>query len=60
MEVENMTEKELITITIDRYTDLQRVKRANGGHENQELDYLIKITVAKLSSMSVNVKDLSF
>lgn len=36
MEVENMTEKEWITITIDRYIDLQRVKRANGGHENQD------------------------
>lgn len=54
-----MTEKELITITIDRYTDLQRVKKANGEHENPELDYLIKVTTAKLSSMGVNVEDIT-
>lgn len=54
-----MSDKELITITIDRYTDLQRVKKANGDHENSELDYLIKITIAKLSSMGVNVEDIT-
>ena len=54
-----MTEKELITITIDRYTDLQRIKRANGAHENPELDYLIKVTTAKLSSMGINVEDIT-
>ena len=59
MEVSEMTDKELITITIDRYTDLQRVKKANGSNENAELDYLIKITAAKLSSMGVNIEDLT-
>lgn len=54
-----MSDKELITVTIDRYTDLQRVKKANGDHENAELDYLIKITIAKLSSMGVNVEDIT-
>lgn len=57
--VSDMTEKELITITIDRYTDLQRVKKANGNHENSELDYLIKVTTAKLSSLGVNVEDIT-
>lgn len=57
--VQDMTDKELITITIDRYTDLQRVKKANGDYENAELDYLIKITIAKLSSMGVNVEDIT-
>lgn len=57
--VQDMSDKELITITIDRYTDLQRVKKANGEHENTELDYLIKVTVAKLSSMGVNVEDIT-
>lgn len=57
--VQDMTDKELITITIDRYTDLQRVKKANGEHENNELDYLIKVTIAKLSSMGVNVEDIT-
>ncbi|MCH5338349.1 MAG: hypothetical protein J1E03_06170 [Acetatifactor sp.] len=54
-----MTDKELITITIDRYTDLQRIKKANGNHENSELDYLIKVTIAKLSSLGVNVEDIT-
>lgn len=54
-----MTDKELITITIDRYTDLQQIKKANGDHENEMLDYLIKVTVAKLSSMGINVEDIT-
>lgn len=54
-----MTEKELITSTIDRYTELQQIKRANGGHENELLDYFIKVTIAKLSSMGVNVEDIT-
>ena len=37
--MEDMTEKELITVLIDKYTDLQRIKRANNGVENQELEY---------------------
>ena len=37
MEVLDMTDKELITITMDRYAELQRIKRDNGGHENKEL-----------------------
>ena len=60
MEVmEKMTDKELITITIDRYTDLQRIKKENGNQVNKELDYQIKVTTAKLSSLGVNVKDIT-
>ena len=54
-----MTDKELIAITIDRYTDLQRIKKANGNQENPELDYQIKIITAKLSSLGVNVEDIT-
>lgn len=54
-----MSEKELITVTIDKYTDLQRIKKANGGNENRELDYQIKVVIAKLSSFGVNVEDLT-
>ncbi len=54
-----MTDKELITVTIDRYTDLQRIKKANGNTENKELDYQIKVTIAKLSSLGVSVEDLT-
>lgn len=54
-----MTEKELITYTIDTYMNLQRIKNANGGNENKELDYQLKGVVAKLSSMGVNVEDIT-
>ena len=54
-----MSDKELITVTIDRYTDLQQIQRANGGHENEMLDYLIRVTSAKLSSLGVNVEDIT-
>ena len=53
-----MTDKELITVTIDRYTDLQRIKKANGGHLNPELEYQIKVTVAKLASLGVSIEDI--
>ena len=59
MEVIEMSDKELITITIDRYTDLQQIKKANDGHENEMLDYLIKVTTAKLASLGVNVEDIT-
>lgn len=54
-----MTDKELITITIDRYMDLQRIKQSNGNQDNKELDYQIKGIIAKLSSMGVNVEDIT-
>ena len=57
--MDGMSDKELITITIDRYTGLQRVKKANGDHENAELEYLIKVTTAKLASLGVNVEDIT-
>ena len=46
--VQEMSDKELITVTIDRYTDLQRIKKANGNNENAEIDYQIKVVTAKL------------
>lgn len=54
-----MTEKELITVLIDKYTDLQRIKRANGDVQNHELEYQLKVTVAKLSSLGVSVEDIT-
>lgn len=54
-----MTDKELITITIDRYAELQRIKQSNGSQDNKELDYSIKLLIAKLSSMGVNVEDIT-
>ncbi len=57
--VQEVTEKELIAVTIDRYTDLQQIKKANGDYKNEVLDYLIKVTTAKLSSLGVNVEDIT-
>ena len=57
--MEDMTEKELITVLIDKYTDLQRIKRANNGVENQELEYQIKVAIAKLASLGVSVEDIT-
>ena len=57
--LEEMTEKELITVLIDKYTDLQRIKLANGDVQNKELEYQIKVTVAKLSSLGVSVEDIT-
>ena len=57
--MEDMTEKELIAVLIDKYTDLQRIKKANKNTQNEELEYQIKATTVKLSSMGVNVEDLT-
>lgn len=57
--MEEMTEKELITVLIDKYTDLQRIKRANGDVQNHELEYQLKVTVAKFSSLGVSVEDIT-
>ena len=54
-----MSDKELVIITIDKYTDLQKIKKANGGHENKELDSQIKVTIAKLTSLGVSVEDIT-
>ena len=55
----SMSDKELIVITIDKYTDLQQIKKANGDHENKELDYQIKVTLAKLASLGVSAEDIT-
>ncbi len=57
--MDEMTEKELITVLIDKYTDLQRIKKANKDIINEELEYQIRVTTAKLFSMGVNVEDLT-
>lgn len=54
-----MTKEELITITIDKYMDLQRIKKDNGNQVNKELDYQMKGVIVKLSSFGVNVEDIT-
>ncbi len=38
---------------------MQRIKKANRDTPNEELEYQIKVTTAKLSSMGVNVEGLT-
>ena len=59
MNMEEMTESELIAVLIDKYTDLQRIKKANGEVSNSELEYQIKITRKKLSLLNVDVDELT-
>ena len=57
--MEEMTESELIAVLIDKYTDLQRIKKANGEVSNSELEYQIKTTRKKLSLLNVDVDELT-
>ncbi|MGN0483821.1 MAG: hypothetical protein ACI4HI_09750 [Lachnospiraceae bacterium] len=52
-----MNEKEMINVLIDKFTDLQRIKKAENG-ENEELNYQIKVTKAKLESFGIITEDL--
>lgn len=53
----DMNEKEMINVLIDKFTDLQRIKKAESG-ENEELNYQIKVTKAKLESFGIITEDL--
>ena len=54
-----MTNEEMRTYFIENYSELQAIKQDNDGHENKTLDYRIKVVAAKLSSLGVNVEDLT-
>lgn len=53
----DMNEKEMINVLIDKFTDLQRIKKAENG-ENEELNYQIKVTKTKLESFGIITEDL--
>lgn len=55
-EVDAMTEKEQMTMLIDNYTDLQRIKSA--VDKEKEIDYQIKTVKAKLEALGVVTEDL--
>ncbi len=57
--MEGMTDKELVAITIDRFASLQRIKKANAGVKNEELEYQIKVLELELSILGVNAKELT-
>ncbi|MBQ6696184.1 MAG: hypothetical protein IJN16_05720 [Lachnospiraceae bacterium] len=54
---ETMTKEEMISILIDKYADLMRIKKAQQT-ENSELNYQITVTKTKLQSFGVNTEDL--
>lgn len=51
-----MNEKEMINNLIDKYTDLQRIKRAEDSEK--EIDYQLRILRAKLESFGILTSDL--
>ena len=55
----SMTDNELKIMLIEQYTNLQRIKKANNDYKNDELEYQIKSTIAKLSAIDINVDDLT-
>ena len=55
----SMTDNELKIMLIEQYTNLQRIKKANNDYKNDELEYQIKSTIAKLSAIGINVDDLT-
>ncbi len=52
-----MTLDEMKQFIIDYYVNLQRIKKASNGVENSELEYQLKVTENKLSTLGIAVKD---
>lgn len=50
------TEKEMISNLIDKYTDLQRIKKSD--NLEKEVDYQLTITKAKLESFGIITEEL--
>ena len=50
------TEKEMINNLIDKFTDLQRIKKS--PDLEKEVDYQIKVTKSKLESLGIITEDL--
>ncbi|MBU5480933.1 hypothetical protein KQI91_06865 [Blautia sp. MSJ-19] len=59
MEGNDMPDQELKTMYISWFMDLQRIKKSSNGADIPELEYQIKGMIARLSSMGVNVEDLT-
>ena len=54
--MEEMTDKEQATMLIDAFVNLQRIKAAS--NRDQEIDYQIKTTAAKLQALGIVTEDL--
>lgn len=55
----DVSEKEIIEVTIRTYCNLQRIKKHEKG-ENPELEYQLKEAKAKLAIYGVNIQDLEY
>ena len=53
----DINEKEMVNNLIDKYADLQRIKKAEKA-VNEELEYQLKVTKAKLESFGIIIEDL--
>lgn len=54
---ETMTREEMINVLIEQYANLQRIKKAEKG-ENEELNYQIKVTRARLEAFGIVTENL--
>lgn len=52
----DMNEKEMINNLIDKYTDLQRIKKS--ANIEKEVDYQLAVTKAKLESCGIVTEHL--
>lgn len=50
------SEKEMINSLIDKYADLQRIKKSD--NLEKEVDYQLKVTKAKLESFGIVTENL--
>jgi hypothetical protein len=57
MEVLEITEKELATLLIDTYTNLQRIKASDD--RDSEIDYQLTATKAKLEALGIVTEELT-
>jgi hypothetical protein len=53
--VDDMTLDELKQVTIDYYVNLQRIKKADTGH-NPELEYQLKVVKNKLAALGITTE----
>ena len=58
MGADEMNDKEMISVLIDKYTDLQRIK-ATLKEDNAEVNYQIKTVKAKLEAFGIVAENLN-
>ena len=54
-----MTDKEQATFLIDEFSDVMRVKQAEGTNRDKEIDRLLRKTKVKLETLGVAVDNLT-